>query len=203
MDLLTKTCEYLNIVSKVSRIENMESRLAHEVLNGDLTDDQLALAEKIIGESRMKYVGELIAPVSEKKFSYYYNNPTQYFPTETPMDSTVIYNGEPHWIYIHSPADGRYGETYWISVNCEPHLYSLPVIKAFKEYEFEVGKFYKLTCVDTIHWGGNKKKYVFEIEECSEDEYMEKGFISDAYDNGFYDKCYMEQIVAEYNKCHK
>ena len=201
-NLLHKTCEYLEMMSYVSGVENLETRLAKKVLEGNLTDDQTALIEEVF-QGRMGSVEKLITPVADKEFTYSYNNPTEYFPQYTPMDNVVIKDGNNHWIYIHSEAQGRYGETYWISVDCSTSLNSLPVIKAFKDYDFQVGHFYRLRMTDEITWGGNKRKYIYEIEECSEEEYMRKGFQSQAFDDGCYDKYYMQEICRDYIHRHK
>ena len=201
MDLLRKTCEYINIVHKVSGVENLESRIAKKVIDENITDEQLLFVKEVFGDGgRMEYVKELITPVSEKEFSKEWTTPTYYHPNSAPLDEVQLYDGNPNWIYIHSEVQGRWGETYWISTNCGSTLKSLPVIKAFKDFDFKVGHFYKVTCTDTIYWGDNKKKYVFDIEEVSEEEYMKGGFLSDAWDNGFYDKCYIQQIVDQYKR---
>lgn len=191
--LLTKTCEYINISKSISGVNTLSSRIAERVLSKNMTDEQLEFVLEVFSEQyTMDYVKGLITPVSKKDFVYEYNNPTEYFPTETPLDDFGLYDGEPHFIYIHSSVQGRYGETYWISDNCSSSLKALPTIKSFKEFDFQIGKFYKVKCVDEIHWGNNKKKYVFEISEISEDEFMENGFICDAYDNGWADYHYVQ-----------
>ena len=197
-ELLIKTCKYIQIRNNVSDIENTESRIAEKVLAGELTDDQLAFASDVLGDGIMAYVEKLTTPVSDKKFTFEYTAPSYNYPNPTPLDAH-LYDYEYHWIYIHSEAKMRWGDSYWISNNCSSTLYGLPVIKAFKEFDFEVGHFYRVILTDCIEWGGNKKKYIFKIEECSEEEFMTKGFYSDAYDNGYWDKCYMEQMVNEYN----
>ena len=195
-ELLIKTCEYIQIESEMSDVETLESRIAKRVLDGEITEEQATFVEEVFkGGSKMEYVQKLITPVSDKEFTFQYNRPTEYFPSQTPMDSVAIKDGNPHWIYIHSECQGRYGETYWISDNCSSSLNSLPTLKVFKEFDFEVGHFYKITCTDEIHWGNGRRKYLFEIKECTEEEYMRKGFISDADDRGWFDKCYMEDII--------
>ena len=79
-------------------------------------------------------------------------------------------------MYIQSECTNhRWGDSYWISIDCDNTLYSLPVIKDLKNYDFQIGKFYKIKCEDEIRFGGNKKKYVMSIEESTEEEFMEKG----------------------------
>ena len=202
MDLLLKTCEYIKLMTEVSQIENTESRLAKRVLDGNLTDEQLSLVREVFEEiGRMKSIGKLTTPVSDKKWTTSWTTPTYHYPNPAPLDVVKISDGEPHWIYIHSPVQGRRGETYQVSVDCSSSLGSLPVIKAFNEFDFEVGHFYKVTCTDIIHWGANgeKKKYVYDIVECSEDEFMEKGFLSNAYDDGRYDRYIAGEIAEQYN----
>ena len=200
--LLTKTCEYIKIMHDYAGYDNLESRIAKKVLDGNMTDEQLSFVMDVFNDGgRMDSVQKLITPVSEKKFSTEWTTPTHYYPNPAPLDAHLS-DGNPHWIYIHSPVQGRWGETYWISIDCNSSLRALPVIKSFKEYDFEVGHFYKVTCVDIIYWGanGDKKKYVYEIEECTEDEYMSNGFINDAIESGMYDKCYMEEVLRQYQK---
>ena len=201
-ELLKKTCEYITIVAEVSQQETTDSKIAEKVLSGELTDDQIEFAIEILSGdgSRMEYVKSLITKPSEKEYTYSYNNPTEYFPSYTPMDDRTLYNGDPHYVYIHSEVQGRYGETYWFSNNCSKSLGALPTIKAFKEYDFEVGKFYKITCVDEITWGNGKKKYIMDIQEASEEDFIYYGLRYDAYDNGYFDKCYMEDIIRQHQK---
>ena len=205
MDLLVKTCEYINEMHKWSQIDNLESRLAKRVLDGNLTDEQLSLVKEVFEEGgRMESIRKLITPVSDKKFTTSWTTPTHYYPDPTPLDVTLS-DGEPHWVYIHSPVQGRWGETYWVSVDCSPSLGSLPVIKAFNEFDFEVGHFYKITCTDIIHWGRDheKKKYVYDIVECSEEEYMEQGFLFQAWSDGQYDRYIAQEVAEQYNASQK
>lgn len=203
-ELLTKTCKYILIIAEVSQHETTDSRIAQKVLSGELTDEQLDFATEILSAGAyMDHVKSLIVKPSEKEYTYSYNPPTEYFPSETPMDDRTLYDGEPHYIYIHSEVQGRYGETYWFSNNCSSSLGALPTIKSFKEYDFEVGKCYKVKCVDEITWGNNKKKYVMDIQEVSEEEFLNKGFMNDAWDMGHYDKCYLEGIIRDYQQNHK
>ena len=200
-NLLLKTCEYINLMHNVSQIDNIESRLAKRVLDGNLTDEQIDLVRDVFEEGgRMKSIRKLTTPVSDKEWTTSWTTPTYHYPNSAPLD-VVISDGDPHWIYIHSPVQGRWGETYWVSVDCSSSLGSLPVIKAFNEFDFEVGHFYKVTCTDIIHWGANgeKKKYVYDIIECSEEEFMGKGFLSNAYDDGRYDRCIAGEIAEQYN----
>lgn len=201
MDLLLKTCEYINLMHRVSQIDNMESGLAKRVIDGDLTDEQLSLVKDVFEEyGRMKSIKKLTTPVSDKKYTTSWTTPTYYYPDPAPLDVQIA-DGEPHWVYIHSQVQGRWGETYWVSVDCSSSLGSLPVIKAFNEFDFEIGHFYKITCTDIIHWGANgeKKKYVYDIVECSEEEFMDKGFQSNAYQDGYYDRYIAGEIAEQYN----
>lgn len=118
---------------------------------------------------------ELQTPIELRNWTYMFNNPSEYYPTETPMDTSDLYDHKEHYVYVQSTNVARWGESYWVSVDCENSLYSLPVIKAFKEFDFEVDKFYKIQCTETIRWGNNKRKYVMDIVECSEEDYFEKG----------------------------
>lgn len=120
---------------------------------------------------------DLTTPVQLRRWTYMKRNPTEYCPTVSSCDATQLYDKKEHYVYIQSECNiHRWGESYWISVDCDNTLYSLPVIKDFKNYDFQVGKFYKITCTDTIHFGGNKKKYVMDIQESTEEEFMNKGF---------------------------
>lgn len=119
---------------------------------------------------------DITTPVALRHWYYAQRNPTEYCHFVSSMDATKLYDEREHYVYIESECTNhRWGESYWISVDCENTLYSLPVIKDFKNYDFEVGKFYKIQCTNTIYYGGNKKKYCMDIEPCSEEEFMEKG----------------------------
>ena len=119
---------------------------------------------------------DLTTPVALRRWTYMNRNPTEYCPVVSSTDATQLYDGKEHYVYIVKECTNhRWGDSYWISVDCDNTCYSLPVIKAFKEYEFKIGKFYKITCTDTIHFGGNKKKYIMSIEESNEEEFLNKG----------------------------
>ena len=152
--------------------------MAQRVIDG-VSDDEAQLIREFIEESDMinslNNYRHITTPVSLRRWAFMKRNATEYCPYISSEDATMLYNGKPHYVYVHSECDcHRWGDSYWISVDCDNTLYSLPVIKAFKEYEFKIGKFYKITCTDTIRWG-NKKKYVMEIEESDEETFMKEG----------------------------
>ena len=187
---LTKVAEFITYWDKSyddRNGRNLTYIFAQRIIHNELTETELNIIRQGLEESNGKFyiniVRQLQTPVQHKHWYFSYNNPTSYHPTHTPMDCTKLYNGKTHYVYIHSATTGRYGETYWISNNGRETLEALPVIKDFQEYDFQIGKFYRITCTDTIHFGKNKKKYVMQIEESDEAEYMEKGFIEYAKRN--------------------
>jgi len=184
---LHKVCEYIDLCYDHYN-GHMELKLlpvmAQRILKGT-TPEEEQMVRELLEEteyiSTINTVRKLTRPISERtgKWSLAYNRPTEYYPSETrPMDATELYDHRTHYIYIESTNQATWGESYWISVDCQNTLYSLPVIKAFKEYDFEVGKFYKITCTDELRWGNNKRKYIMEIEESDKSEFMEKGFVT-------------------------
>lgn len=156
--------------------------MAQRVLEGNLSKNEEQLIRELLEETNsittVENVRNLTTPVHLRNWSRSYNRATEYCPAETPMDSTELYDGREHYVYIQGETEGRWGDTYWISVDCDNSLGALPVIKDFKNYDFQVGGFYKITCTDTIYFGRNKKKYVMDIRESTEEEFMEKGFIA-------------------------
>ena len=154
--------------------------MAEKVLSGNLNENELEFVASVFEESDadffIRVVRQLQTPVSDKHWYFSYRNANDFCPVETPMDATQLYDGKPHYVYIHSKNDARWGESYWISDNGFNSLESLPVIKAFKEYPFEVGHFYRIECTNTIYYGNNKKKYEMDISEVDEDEFMIGGF---------------------------
>lgn len=153
--------------------------LAKRVNEGASETEQMVIRE-IMEESdilqSINHYRDLTTPVNLRKWTLSYNRATEYCPFETACDDTRLYDGKEHYVYIKAECkQHRWGDTYWISTDCSNELKSLPVIKAFKEHDFQVGKFYKITCTDTIHFGNNKKKYIMEIEETDEQTFMTKG----------------------------
>ena len=153
--------------------------MANKINNEEVSETEKAFIREYFEESdvlnSINHFRELLTPVHLRNWTYALRNPTEYHPAVSSMDATELYDFRDHYVYIESECTKhRWGKSYWISVDCQNTLYSLPVIKDFKEYNFEIGKFYKIKCEDEIHWG-NKKKYVMSIEECSESEFMEKG----------------------------
>lgn len=178
-----KVCEYIVLNRNYNNPRTIEN-IAERVLGhlGGVTEQELQFSYEILchskdGQSAIKTVRKLTTPLSHRKWSTNWNRPTEYYPTETPMDATQLYDGRVHYIYIHSENQARWGSSYWISDNCSNSLNSLPVIKAFKDFDFKIGKFYKVECTNIIRWGKNKCKYEMSIEECSEETFMEQGFI--------------------------
>ena len=183
---LKKVCEYLVLtLNRLTAKHNLElvPLMAEKVLKG-VSEVEEQMVRELIEESQYIYavnaVRELTRPISERTgdWGYLYNNPSTYYPVETPCDATELYNGREHYIYVHSENEARWGQSYWISVNCGNTLESLPIIKAFKDFEFEIGKFYKVICTDTVTWGNGKKKYLMDISEVSEEDFMNKGFVA-------------------------
>lgn len=175
-------CKYWSIASKEYDEylqPNLIPMMVNRILNGDASDSDKQFVRELLEESNFldKVLGfrQLTTPVALRNWGKMWNNPSEYYPTETPCDASHLYDHRPHYVYIHSTNVARWGESYWISVDCENILHSLPVIKAFKDYDFEVGKFYKITCTDTLRWGNNKRKYLMEIEESTEEEFLELG----------------------------
>ncbi len=118
----------------------------------------------------------LTTPVTLRKWTYMNRNPTEYCHIVSSCDATQLYDEQEHYVYIAEECTNhRWGDSYWISVDCDNTLYSLPVIKDFKKYDFQIGKFYKIQCTDIIHFGRNKKKYIMDIQESSEEEFLTKG----------------------------
>lgn len=153
--------------------------MVNRVING-ASETEKATIREIFEESEMltsiNNFRDLTTPVNLRRWTYWKRNPTEYCGFTSSMDATELYDEREHYVYIQSECNiHRWGKSYWISVDCDNGLRSLPVIKAFKEYEFEIGKFYKITCTDTIHFGGNKKKYIMSIEESNEEEFLTKG----------------------------
>lgn len=180
---IQKVCEYIVLNRNYNNPRTIEN-IAERVLGhlGGVTEQELQFSYEILchsedGQSAIKTVRKLTTPLKKRKWNTIWNRATEYYPTETPMDATQLYNGKVHYIYIQSKNQARWGESYWISDNCSNDLESLPVIKAFKEFNFEIGKCYKVECTNVIRWGNNKCKYEMSIEECSEEDFMEQGFI--------------------------
>lgn len=173
-------CRYYELSWDYNISTNRSSLImAQRVIDG-ASEDEKKLIREILEESdvinSINNYRHLTTPVSLRRWAFMKRNPTEYCPFISSVDATHLYNRETHYVYIHSECNiHRWGDSYWVSVDCDNTLYSLPVIKAFKEYEFEIGKFYKITCTDTIHFGGNKKKYIMEIEECDEETFMKEG----------------------------
>lgn len=180
---LYKACEYLTLWlddTDAHNELNLIPLMARKVLDGECADEQFVrdLLEESNYRDNVHTVRKLTRPVAERRWGKNYNRPTEYYPqNDRPVDATQLYDHREHYVYIHSTNVATWGESYWISVDCANSLDSLPVIKAFKEFDFEVGKFYKIQCVDEIQWGNGKRKYIMEIEESNEEEFLEKGFI--------------------------
>lgn len=154
--------------------------MADKVNSNEASETEKAFIREYFEESEtlksINHFRNVTTPVNLRNWTLNFNPATEYHPTETAMDGTQIYDGREHYVYIYKNCrQHRWGDTYWISIDCDNSLYSLPVIKDFKNYEFEIGKFYKIKCVDEIHFGGNKKKYVMDIQESTEEEFMTKG----------------------------
>lgn len=174
---LIKTCEYI-LLAREWEHKALNVSIAERVLQEDLSEELIQFIRETFEESTGNHIGivrQLTTPISERHWYYSYNNKTSYCPVETPCDA-YLYDMQPHYVYIHSEVEGRWGDTYWISDNCHSTLYSLPVIKDFKNFDFEIGHFYKITCVDEIYFARGKKKYCMEIEEITEETFMSEGF---------------------------
>lgn len=176
---LLEFCNYYLKANNHLDYDTIQIVMANKVINGTSNTEEQLIRELFEESTTLKSINhfrDLTCPVTLRNWTASYNPSTTYHPTETPMDATELYDGRIHYIYIHSKNQARYGESYWISVDCSNSLGSLPVIKDFKNYKFQIGKFYKIQCTDTIYFGGNKKKYCMEIEESTEEEFMTKGF---------------------------
>ena len=154
--------------------------MAEKVATEKASDNEKAFIREIFEESEtlksINHFRDLTTPVHLRRWTYMQRNPTEYCPFVSSQDATQLYDFREHYVYIQSECTNhRWGDSYWISVDCDNTLYSLPVIKDFKNYDFQIGKFYKIKCEDEIRFGGNKKKYVMSIEESTEEEFMEKG----------------------------
>ena len=180
-----KVCEYIMLEKDYNMGERTAETIAERVLghlNG-VSNTELQFAYEILehsehGRYAIKVVRELTTPINLRKWGYSWNRATEYTPFETAHDSTQLYDNREHYIYIHSKCtQHRWGETYWISTDCNNTLESLPVIKDFKNFDFKIGRFYKVICEDTIYFG-KKKKYKMKIEETTEKEFMEQGFVN-------------------------
>lgn len=173
-------CKYYELQWDYNMCEDAPSLImAKRVIDG-ATETEQDLIREILEESEtlktINHYRNLTTPVSLRRWTANFNPGNNYYASETAMDGTHLYNGREHYVYVQSECkQHRWGETYWVSIDCDNSLYSLPVIKDFKNYDFEVGKFYKITCTDTIYYGANKKKYVMSIEESNEEEFMSKG----------------------------
>ena len=164
---------------------NLIYLMAERVMNNDVSESDKQFVKELFEESN--YLEDIIhfkkmnLPVASRKWGHMYNPPSSYFPTETPTDATMLYDSQVHYIYVQSTNIARYGESYWISVDSDNTLYSLPIIKAFKEFDFEVGGFYRIECTNTIRWGdGDKRKYVMDIVEIDEETFIKEGVKSHA-----------------------
>ena len=153
--------------------------MVNRVIDGASETEKSVIRELMEESDMIKSINnfrDLTTPVHLRRWTYMNRNPTEYCPVVSSTDATQLYDGKEHYVYIVKECTNhRWGESYWISVDCDNTCYSLPVIKAFKEYDFEIGKFYKIICTDTIHFGGNKKKYIMSIEESNEEEFLTKG----------------------------
>lgn len=182
---LEMTCKYITMTNhRANKEQTAMQRIAQtydEWKDNQMTVEfVLDIFENSKEKAIVSHVDELLTPVSDKKWTFSWNPANTFVSVDTPRESSAIYDGWVHYIYIHSEVEGRYGDTYWYSNNCSNHLNALPCIKAFKEFNFEVGHFYKIKLVDTITWGNNRKKYVFDIKEVDEEKYMKRGFLMNA-----------------------
>lgn len=184
---LRKVCQYIDLAfddttSTIPSQFTLVPLMARRVLQGTTPEEEQTIRE-LLEESNyldtINTVRKLTRPIAERngKWGRMYNRKTEYSPFETATDGTQLYDGRDHYVYIQGECkEHRWGETYWVSIDCENTLYALPIIKDFKNHDFEIGKFYKIKCVDEIHFGGNKKKYVMDIQDTTEEEFMEQGF---------------------------
>lgn len=186
---LQKVCEYIILTTDEYKptikgvthwnFPKMNVHMAKKVINGCSQAEENFIRETFEESDIITVINQvrkLTRNINERNWTYMFNRKTEYNPYETAMDGTKLYDHREHYVYIKSKCtQHRYGETYWISIDCDNELYSLPIIKDFKNYDFEIGTFYKIQCTDEIKFG-NKKKYVMDIQESSEEEFMEKGF---------------------------
>lgn len=176
---LKEFCDYYWKSTDCEFEDRMTMVMAKRVIDGVNRVEEQFIREMFEESESLKSINnyrDLTTPVGLRNWHYAKRNPTEYCHIVSSMDATELYDEREHYVYIESECGiHRWGESYWISVDCENTLYSLPVIKDFKNYDFEVGKFYKIQCTKTIYYGGNKKKYCMSIEPCTEKEFMEKG----------------------------
>ena len=78
----------------------------------------------------------------------------------------------PYYVYVHNCVQGTYGRQFEVAVNGDSVLYLLPTIKQFTD-ELEVGKCFIVTLRDKVSFGRNKTKYIYDIEEISEEQYLD------------------------------
>lgn len=182
---LEKICKYIVMSSYNGHYQKQSVEVTLAGTYDDWKDNPtiVEFVENLFKESDVSITIENIismsTPVNEREWIRGYTSPTHYYPDSSPLDCTSLYDGYVHYIYVESEVEGRWGDTYWISDNGMDTLEALPTIKAFKDFNFEVGKFYKVQCTDTIYWGNNKKKYVFDvIEEITEEEFLGNGYLA-------------------------
>lgn len=190
---LEKICKYIVMSSYNGHYkkQKVEVKIAEEYCEWKDNPVIVEYVENLFRESDISIIIDnmelMTTPVSERKWERVHTSPTNYDPNTYPLDCTSLYDEFEHYIYVESEVRGKWGDTYWISDNGLNYLESLPTIKAFQNFDFEVGKFYKVQCTDVIYWGNNKKKYVFDIEESNEEEFLNKGIFARAKFERVYD----------------
>ena len=112
----------------------------------------------------------LTEPLSVRKWAVSYDN------RGAVEKRDIIYlrgqKDNPYYVYVHDCVQGTYGRQFEVAVNGGSTLYLLPTIKQFTD-ELEVGKCFIVTLRKEVSFGNNRKKYVYDIEEISEEQYLD------------------------------
>ena len=80
--------------------------------------------------------------------------------------------GADYYVYVHGECEGAYGVQFEVAINGGNDLHLLPTIKQFTD-ELEVGKCFIIHYEKEIKFGGNRRKFCYEITEISEQEYLD------------------------------
>lgn len=80
--------------------------------------------------------------------------------------------GADYYVYVHDQVNGAYGTQFEVAIDGGNTLSLLPTIKQFTD-ELKVGKCFIVTFEKVIEFGNNRKKYCYDIQEISEQEYLD------------------------------
>lgn len=118
-----------------------------------------------------KSLENYLKPVSERKFHKQCMNDY----ANTPFIEDFGYSAK--YVYVVEETEGKYGKQFWVATNCENGLSLTKTQKQLNE-SLEVGHFYKIQLDDVVYFGNNRKKFVYDIKEITETEWIQKGMLA-------------------------